>query len=50
MNRMNSLGSMENKKSRGELVLNALDHEDAVKSLNAMVKIQKTITEDLICL
>ena len=41
MNRKNCLGPMENKKSRGELVLNALDHEDAVKSSNAIVKIQK---------
>ncbi len=41
MNRMNSLGPMENKKSRGELVLNALDHDDANKSLNAIIKIQK---------
>ena len=41
MNRKNSLGLIKNKKSRGELVLTALDHEDAVKSLNAMAKIQK---------
>ena len=41
MNRMNSLGPMENKKSRGELVLNALDHDDANKSLNTIIKIQK---------
>ena len=30
MNRINCLGPMENKKSRGELVLNALDHEDLI--------------------
>jgi len=41
MNRINCLGPMENKKSRGELVLNALDYDDANKSLNATIKIQK---------
>jgi len=41
MNRKNSLGFAENKKSRGELVLKALDHEDANKSLKALEKIQK---------
>ena len=40
MNRKNSLGFAENKKSRGELVLKALDHEDANKSLKALEKIK----------
>ena len=41
MNRMNSLGPMDNKRSRGELVLDALDHADASESLNAIIEIEK---------
>ena len=41
MNRMNSLGPLDNKRSRGELVLDALDHADASEALNAMIEIQK---------
>jgi len=41
MNRMDSLGPMENKRTRGELVLEALDHSDASESLNALIEIEK---------
>ena len=41
MNRMDTLGPMENKRSRGELVLEALDHADASESLNALIEIKK---------
>ena len=41
MNRIDSLGSMENKRTRGELVLEALDHSDASESLNALIEIEK---------
>ena len=41
MNRMNSLGPMDNKRSRGELVLDALDHADASEALNAIIEIEK---------
>lgn len=41
MNRMNTLGPDANKRSRGELVLEALDHPDANDSLNALVEIEK---------
>ena len=42
MNRINTLGSDPNKRSRGELVLDALDHADASDSLNAIVEIEKS--------
>ena len=42
MNRINTLGSDPNKRSRGELVLDALDHADANDSLNAIVEIEKS--------
>tara|TARA_B100001769_G_C21988061_1_gene531105 strand:- start:131 stop:886 length:756 start_codon:yes stop_codon:yes gene_type:complete len=41
MNRMDTLGPMEDKRSRGELVLEALDHADASESLNALIEIEK---------
>ena len=41
MNRMDTLGAMEDKRSRGELVLEALDHADASESLNALIEIEK---------
>ena len=41
MNRINTLGTDPNKRSRGELVLDALDHADANESLNAIVEIEK---------
>lgn len=41
MNRINTLGSDPNKRSRGELVLDALDHADANDALNALVEIEK---------
>lgn len=41
MNRVDSLGPMDNKRTRGELVLEALDHSDASESLNALIEIEK---------
>ena len=41
MNRMNTLGPASDKRSRGELVLDALEHADASESLNAMIEIEK---------
>jgi|TARA_B110000967_G_C18901199_1_gene575282 hypothetical protein len=41
LNRMNTLGPLENKRSRGELVLDALEHADASEALNAIVDIEK---------
>ena len=41
LNRMDTLGPLENKRSRGELVLDALDHADASEALNAIVDIEK---------
>ena len=41
MNRMNTLGPVSDKRSRGELVLDALEHADASESLNAMIEIEK---------
>ena len=41
MNRMNSLGPLKNKRSRGELVLDALDHADSSEALNAIIDIEK---------
>ncbi|MDG2416369.1 MAG: NRDE family protein [Pelagibacterales bacterium] len=41
MNRINTLGTDPNKRSRGELVLDALDHADANESLSAIVEIEK---------
>ena len=41
LNRMDTLGPLENKRSRGELVLDALEHEDASEALNAIVDLEK---------
>jgi hypothetical protein len=41
LNRMDTLGPLKNKRSRGELVLEALDHADASEALNAIVDIEK---------
>mgnify|MGYP001159986010 CR=1 FL=1 len=41
MNRVDSLGPMESKRTRGELVLEALDHSDASESLNALIEVEK---------
>jgi len=41
MNRVDTLGPMEDKRSRGELVLEALDHSDSSESLNAIIEIEK---------
>ena len=49
MNRMNSLGPMDNKRSRGELVLDALDHADASEALNSIIEIEKDYIEVLTC-
>lgn len=42
MNRINTLGPDPDMRSRGELVLDALDHADANESLNAIVEIEKS--------
>ena len=41
LNRMDTLGPLENKRSRGELVLEALEHADASEALNAIVDLEK---------
>ena len=41
LNRMDTLGPLENKRSRGELVLDALEHADASEALNAIVDLEK---------
>ena len=38
---MDTLGPLENKRSRGELVLDALEHADASEALNAIVDLEK---------
>ncbi len=37
LNRMNTLGAQEGKRSRGELVLEALDHADASEAVQALI-------------
>jgi len=40
MNRMNSLGPLPGKRSRGELVLEALDHADAREAAEALAALE----------
>ena len=46
LNRSNSLGPMTGKRSRGELVLEALDHADAVESAAAIKEINENSYRD----
>ena len=41
LNRMDTLGPMKNKRSRGELILDALEHADASEAINAILDLEK---------